>query len=658
VIHTARIAVASWPTMMNSAYQNYNMTLTPGPIDSSLKSGTVFDPAALGNSAVSTSFPGSWGGATAFDGFSPTGTVPDVFYGLSASRNSAADDTYSSALTNYPRIITAMQLLEEESDDGSVFCGPPSEPGESGQAEIRHLKNLGVHIPEEVKPGTRLREAARLNREAREAAREARRSEEATREPRDARGEARAGREPRAPGDSRETREPRRQSVDDQEERDQGEKPVNHRRPPPLIAPRGEIDDDNQKFICVFQIGLDDDEEFCLVKRILGKAGNNMRRIAEECSAKVRLRGIGSGFLEGSDGREANMPLQLNVSCTDFDSYQGAVDRVSTLLKDLYKHYRRYARSRGMEVPDVKVSLEEVRRDDLAMDLLSQKAQRSPSQRERDRRQREKERQVIREIEREKERKKEMERKAADGDDSGGEAPRGSSRRQHSRERLKDDEKEKAVAKAKALPTVLPSGLPVPTTPAGRRLAAKAGGAEAAAIVSAVARQQEREERDKLRKERDDQREREREERERKKWEAAERAANRAGRSSLRGKPSAGGPVGGVPPPAGETAVKTTAKGKSKGSALPKAPPPPPPGPPPADALEVIQAAKIQTASVVEVQEGPKASKDWQEVPSASKDWSGWGSSAGMKSDSKSDWQDWDEWKGWKKNGYSKKKGW
>ncbi|CAE7274603.1 unnamed protein product [Symbiodinium necroappetens] len=98
-----------------------------------------------------------------------------------------------------------------------------------------------------------------------------------------------------------------------------------------------------------------------------------MRRIADDCNAKVRLRGIGSGFLEGSDGKEANMPLQLNVSCTEYADYAGkpsmstevsAVDQapysanhaisqsVATLLRDLYKHYRRYARSKGMEPPD------------------------------------------------------------------------------------------------------------------------------------------------------------------------------------------------------------------------------------------------------------------------------------------------------------------
>ncbi|CAJ1390704.1 unnamed protein product [Effrenium voratum] len=141
-----------------------------------------------------------------------------------------------------------------------------------------------------------------------------------------------------------------------------------------LIAPPGDLEGENQKFICVFQVGLEDDEEFCLVKRILGKAGNNMRRIADECNAKVRLRGIGSGFLEGSDGCEANMPLQLNVSCTDYSDYVAAVDQVASLLKDLYKHYRRYARSKGMEPPDVRLSVDEVRRDDLRLDQLAAKA--------------------------------------------------------------------------------------------------------------------------------------------------------------------------------------------------------------------------------------------------------------------------------------------
>lgn len=601
------------------------------------------------SSEISTSLGTSFASGTTGSTLLPTGNLADRI----PSRQAASPD----GPVVHPRIVTALQLLEE-SDDESVFCGPPSEPGDPGGSETRALEAWGIGMPaeDERPPGTegRPREGGRSDAAA---PREGR-----PREPR------------RPPTEGREVRAPR----------ELGEAPP--RRAQPLVAPRGELGGESQKFICVFQIGLEDDEEFCLVKRILGKAGNNMRRIAEECSAKVRLRGIGSGFLEGADGKEANMPLQLNVSCTDYDSYHGAVERVAALLKDLYKHYRRYARSKGMEPPDVKINLEEVRRDDLNVDLLSQKAQRSPSQRERDRRARDRERHQQRERERERELERERERAPREntlGGDGGGSSegpdranaevempprpersPRGRGRgrerereREHNRSPCRHErgtaegpsppsqataasaglahaggsgaagpegpgtggrEPREAVPRARAAPLLLPGGLPVPTTPAGRRAAARAGGAAAAAVASAAAREAERLERERLREERERQREREREERERRRREAADRAAvvtSRHGRSGARGKAKAVPPVGSPPtdrPPASSPlppeakgkaapvgAAPSTqgpapgAKGKGKGTAYPgtavplKAPPPPPPGPPPEDAVQV-----------------------------------------------------------------------
>jgi len=508
-----------------------------------------------------------------------------------------------SSLPGYPRIITAMELVEE-SDDESTFCGPQSDSEDSGLADIRALEAWGIGLvadDDNAKgPDVRSRDNGR-------------------------------GAEGGGNGRGRQPREPRRQPAgdggDNRQPREQAEPPP-QRRPPPLVAARGEIIGDNQKFICVFQIGLEDNEEFCLVKRILGKAGNNMRRIAEECSAKVRLRGIGSGFLEGADGKEANMPLQLNVSCTDYDSYLGAVERVSTLLKDLYKHYRRYARSKGMEPPDVKINLEEVRRDDLNLDLLSQKAQRSPSQRERDRRARDRERQQLRERERERERERGVCTPA-----SGGGPARdclGASELASKNENRVDItsiadsdfindgsrppsdgecEPEKDGGSKGKTPLLLPGGLQVPTTPAGRRAAARAGGAAAAAIASAVAREAERVERERLREERNRQRDQEREERERRRREAAAAASSRTSRNSARGKAKAGQhPVGSAPERAyaatqegkgkssyGAHSTKgggSFGKGKGKGYATSNkgGPPPPPPGPPPDDALQYSPA--------------------------------------------------------------------
>jgi len=132
-----------------------------------------------------------------------------------------------------------------------------------------------------------------------------------------------------------------------------------------LILPPGDNRSFYPKCCCVFPVMLEDDQEFCLVKRILGKGGCNMRQIAEECNAKVRLRGIGSGFREGPERQEANVPLEINLSCTYYDEYAEAVGRLAKLLQDLYVHYRRYALSRHLEVPHLEIAVQELKREDI-----------------------------------------------------------------------------------------------------------------------------------------------------------------------------------------------------------------------------------------------------------------------------------------------------
>lgn len=65
------------------------------------------------------------------------------------------------------------------------------------------------------------------------------------------------------------------------------------------------ISNDN-KFICNFEIQIENDEYFRVTKRIIGNKGLYLKAILYDCcgkygdySTKIRLRGRGSGFKEG-----------------------------------------------------------------------------------------------------------------------------------------------------------------------------------------------------------------------------------------------------------------------------------------------------------------------------------------------------------------------
>ena len=293
--------------------------------------------------------------------------------------SSSRTSKYPDGARTYPRIVSAWTLLEEEEDPEPVFCGPPSEDENSEDWELRALAVWGIGLPEpEVrrKPaparaapvastggaGTEVVEPTSgggggvVAQASSAGAADSAASWDRAEEPHEAQAEARTP-QPLLEGDV---------APSAGFEKDAAGQRMGRR----LLLPEGDQNSYNPKFICAFPIGLEDDEEFCLVKRIIGKGGNNMRRIAQDYNAKLRLRGFGSGYLEGVDRIEANVPLQLNVSCVNFDDYCGAVQQVENLLNGMYKHYRRYARSKNMEVPELKVTVEEVRRRDLPADAL------------------------------------------------------------------------------------------------------------------------------------------------------------------------------------------------------------------------------------------------------------------------------------------------
>lgn len=107
---------------------------------------------------------------------------------------------------------------------------------------------------------------------------------------------------------------------------------------PPTPSSQSQV----RKYTCRFDIGLENEKEFQVARRIIGTKGCNMKKIVDVSGAKLRLRGRGSGYLEGPNKEESPEPLHLCVSCTTQDGYNSAVRAVSEILEEIYVDYKKF----------------------------------------------------------------------------------------------------------------------------------------------------------------------------------------------------------------------------------------------------------------------------------------------------------------------------
>ena len=114
-----------------------------------------------------------------------------------------------------------------------------------------------------------------------------------------------------------------------------------------------------RKFTCRFDIPIDNDKDFQIARRVIGKSGANMKRIVATTDAKLRLRGRGSGYLEGYNRAESPEPLHLCVSAPTREGYEEAVRRVTELLESIFREYQEYCVSRAFAVPELTVVVRE-----------------------------------------------------------------------------------------------------------------------------------------------------------------------------------------------------------------------------------------------------------------------------------------------------------
>lgn len=110
---------------------------------------------------------------------------------------------------------------------------------------------------------------------------------------------------------------------------------------------------------CQFFIGIEEESKFKVTRKVLGSHGKFMKAIAETTGAKLRLRGRGSGFLEGPEQVESVDELMLCVSATDVPGYREAVRQVHDLLEGVYTEYRAFCKKMGLTVPELQVRMHE-----------------------------------------------------------------------------------------------------------------------------------------------------------------------------------------------------------------------------------------------------------------------------------------------------------
>jgi hypothetical protein len=114
-----------------------------------------------------------------------------------------------------------------------------------------------------------------------------------------------------------------------------------------------------RKYTCRFIIGIENDKDFQVARRVIGAKGANMKRIVRQTEAKLRLRGQGSGYFEGTGQKESAEPLQLCISCMNAEDYKSAVRQVEELLKRVYEEYNQFCRENGMPEPDIQIQFSE-----------------------------------------------------------------------------------------------------------------------------------------------------------------------------------------------------------------------------------------------------------------------------------------------------------
>merc|ERR1712098_48786 len=110
-----------------------------------------------------------------------------------------------------------------------------------------------------------------------------------------------------------------------------------------------------------YKVGIKQEEDFNLMRRLLVPGGGHIRRIAQLTGAKLIVRGEGSGHLEGPLLKEVkDEPLMICICSAYPSSLDSARSEVEKLVKQLHEDYRAFCRKREHPVPTLTIHKGEV----------------------------------------------------------------------------------------------------------------------------------------------------------------------------------------------------------------------------------------------------------------------------------------------------------
>jgi hypothetical protein len=126
---------------------------------------------------------------------------------------------------------------------------------------------------------------------------------------------------------------------------------------PPKRGPGPRLPKNTCRFIVPNEIASDG--PFKAAKVLIGRGGQNMRQIAEATSAKIRVRGKGSGHLEGPNNAESTDPLMCCISCPDTRGYEEAKLRVTRIFEQMFTQFRAHCEKQGKPIPDLYMQIQD-----------------------------------------------------------------------------------------------------------------------------------------------------------------------------------------------------------------------------------------------------------------------------------------------------------